>query len=83
MPAFFSNSALFYYQHRGSWAIVIVILCLSPTTGGSLYSTAVQALGAILGGVLAMAVWYMVDGKVGGVIVFTFIVTMCRKLLYC
>jgi len=38
----------------------------------------VQCTGTLLGGLVAMAVWYMVDEKVAGVIVFTFVVNVFR-----
>ena len=78
IPAFIATSATFYLQYRGVWIIVVIILCLNPTTGASLNGLLVQCSGTLLGGLLAMAVWYMVDQKVAGVIVFTFVVNVFR-----
>jgi hypothetical protein len=82
IPAFIATSATFYLQYRGVWIIVVIILCLSPTTGASLNGLLVQCSGTLLGGLLAMAVWYMVDQKVAGVIVFTFVVNVFRIHLF-
>ena len=78
IPAFIATSATFYLQYRGVWIIVVIILCLNPTTGASMNGLLVQCTGTLLGGLVAMAVWYMVDEKVAGVIVFTFVVNVFR-----
>lgn len=80
IPAFIATSATFYLQYRGVWISIVIILCLNPTTGASLNGLLVQCTGTLLGGLLAMAVWYMVDEKVAGVIVFTFVVNVFRTL---
>ena len=79
IPAFIRTSAVFYLQYRGVWIIVVIILCLNPTTGASLNGLLVQCSGTLLGGLTAMAVWYMVDEKVAGVIVFTYLVNVFRN----
>jgi len=79
VPAFIATSATFYLQYRGVWIIIVIILCVNPTTGASLNSLLVQCSGALLGGLLAMAVWYTVDQNVAGVIVFTFVVNVLRN----
>jgi Fusaric acid resistance protein-like len=82
LPAFIRSSAEFYLQYRGVWAIVAVVLCMSPTAGASFWNLAVQISGSLVGGLLAMAVWYMVDQKVAGVIVLTFVVNVVRMLCF-
>jgi hypothetical protein len=79
VPAFIATSATFYLQYRGVWIIIVLILGVNPTTGASLNSLLVQCSGTLLGGLLAMAVWYMVDQNVAGVIVFTFVVNVFRN----
>jgi hypothetical protein len=79
VPAFIATSATFYLQYRGVWIIIVLILGVNPTTGASLNSLLVQCSGTLLGGLLAMAVWYMVDQNTAGVIVFTFVVNVFRN----
>jgi Fusaric acid resistance protein-like len=47
---------------------------MSPTTGSSISGFIARALGAITGGLLAMAAWYIVVGHPPGVIVFALVV---------
>jgi Fusaric acid resistance protein-like len=78
LPAFLQNSATFYGAYRGVWSTIVIVISLGPTTGASLNGLLYQCLGTIFGGLVSMAVWYMVDQKVAGVIVLSFIVTLFR-----
>jgi uncharacterized membrane protein YccC len=78
IPAFLADSATFYIDYRGSWVVVTIILILNPTAGASLGSLLFLTGGTILGGLTAMAVWYVVDQKVPGVIVLSFLVMTVR-----
>ena len=81
IPAFLQNSYNFFTEYRGVWITITVILGMSPTTGASINGLVTRALGTIVGGLLAMAVWYMVVGHVAGVIVLSFVVTTFRTTL--
>jgi Fusaric acid resistance protein-like len=52
---------------------------MSPTTGASLNGLFTRCLGTIVGGVVAMGVWYMVDQRAPGVIVLSLVVLAVRK----
>jgi uncharacterized membrane protein YccC len=80
IPAFLANSAEFYVAYRGSWAVVTIILILNPTAGASLGSLLFLTAGTLAGGLTAMAVWYIVDQKVPGVIVLSFVVFVVRTV---
>jgi hypothetical protein len=51
---------------------------MSPTTGASLNGLFTRCLGTVVGGVVAMGVWYMVDQKAPGVIVLSLVVLAVR-----
>ena len=68
----------FYQAYRGVWSTVVIVISLGPTTGASVNALLLQSAGTILGGLLAMAVWYVVDTKIAGVIVLSFVVTIFR-----
>jgi uncharacterized membrane protein YccC len=68
IPAFLSSSSAFFQQYRGVWITITVVLGMSPTTGASLNGLLTRCIGTIAGGLIGMAVWYMVDQKVAGVI---------------
>jgi uncharacterized membrane protein YccC len=78
LPAYLASSAEFYVEYRGAWAIVTIILIMNPTAGASLGSVFFLTAGTLAGGLTAMAVWYMVDQKVAGVIVLSFPVFTIR-----
>lgn len=78
LPAYLASSAVFYVEYRGAWAIVAIILIMNPTAGASLGSVFFLTAGTLAGGLTAMAVWYMVDQKVAGVIVLSFPVFTIR-----
>jgi Fusaric acid resistance protein-like len=79
IPAYLENSALFYREYRGVWATTVIVISLGPTTGASTNGLLYQCTGTILGGLVSMAVWYIVDQKVAGVIVLSYVVTVIRK----
>ena len=78
VPAFLASSAAFFEEYRGVWITITVILGMSPTTGASLNGLFTRCLGTVVGGVVAMGVWYMVDQKAPGVIVLSLVVLAVR-----
>lgn len=79
LPAFFSSSYAFFIQYRGVWITITVVIAMSPTTGASIFGLFKRLLGTIIGGVLAMVLWYIVDGHIPGVIVFSLVVGTFRN----
>jgi uncharacterized membrane protein YccC len=78
IPAFLENSEAFYTEYRGVWVTMTLILGMSPTTGASLNGFLARCLGTVVGGMLAMATWYIVAQKVAGVIVLSLVVSAIR-----
>jgi uncharacterized membrane protein YccC len=81
IPAFLRSSYAFYNEYRGVWITITVVLGMGPTTGAGLIGLFTRVLGTIMGGLFAMAVWYIVVGKIPGVIVLSFVVLTLRKPL--
>ena len=79
IPGFLANSYNFFAEYRGIWITITVILGMSPTTGASINGLVARSLGTVVGGLLAMGVWYIVIGRVAGVIVFSLVVTALRN----
>ena len=82
LPAFFHSSYVFFIQYRGVWITFTVLIGMSPTTGASIYGLLKRCSGTILGGLLAMAVWYIVDQRIPGIIVLSFVVAAYRILSF-
>lgn len=78
IPAFLQPSYNFFTLYRGVWITITVVLGMSPTTGASLSGLAWRCVGTVVGGLVAMATWYIVVGHVAGVIVFSLVVIVIR-----
>jgi hypothetical protein len=78
VPAYLENSVAFYQAYRGVWSTVVIVISLGPTTGASVNGLFSQTAGTILGGLVAMAVWYIVDKTIAAVIALSFVVTIFR-----
>ena len=78
VPGYLESSEPFYVAYRGVWSTVVIVISLGPTTGASINGLFKQCAGTTLGGLVSMAVWYMVDQKVAGVIVLSYVVTIFR-----
>jgi len=78
IPAFLRPSYVFFTMYRGVWITITVVLGMSPTTGASINALAWRCVGTVVGGLSAMAVWYIVVGHVPGVIVFSLVVASLR-----
>ena len=83
IPAFLSSSYNFFVEYRGVWITITVILGMSPTTGASLNGLFMRCLGTVVGGVIALAVWYIVVGKSVGVIVLSLVALTPRIFASC
>jgi uncharacterized membrane protein YccC len=81
IPAFLASSWDFFTEYRGVWITITVILGMSPTTGASINGLIARSIGTLIGGLLAMAAWYIVVGHVPGVIVFSFLFLFPRICL--
>lgn len=79
IPVFLANSYNFFNTYRGVWITITVVLGMSPTTGASINGFITRCLGTIVGGLLAMGVWYIVVGKIAGVIVLSLVVLAFRN----
>jgi len=79
IPVFFANSYIFFNTYRGVWITITIVLGMSPTTGASINGFVSRCLGTIVGGLLAMGVWYIVVGKIAGVIVLSLVVLAFRN----
>ncbi|PGH11059.1 hypothetical protein AJ79_05101 [Helicocarpus griseus UAMH5409] len=71
--AFLRQTQDVFYNHRLNWAVIIVILAMSPTSGKSLFGLVIRIFATIASMVLSLIVWYIVAGKTPGVIVFLYV----------
>lgn len=73
LPAFFPTTYAFYLDKRLSWAMVIIAIGMSPTSGPSIIGFVMRIVGTVAAIVFALINWYIVDSKTAGVLVFFWI----------
>ena len=82
LPAYFLNSYGFFIEYRGFWVTITILISLSPTAGASIDGLIQRCLGTLIGALLAMAVWYIVDQRIPGIIVLSFFIAAYRILSF-
>ncbi|KAL7944133.1 hypothetical protein V8C42DRAFT_353954 [Trichoderma barbatum] len=68
--AFLEDTQKFYQEQRLSWAIFTIALGMTITTGQSVFGFLCRLGGTCLAMVFSIIIWYIVDQKTPGVIVF-------------
>lgn len=71
--AYLHQTQQFFTQQRLVWAMIVVVLGMSPSTGASVFSFIWRLIGTVVALVLSLVVYYIADGKTAGVIVFLYI----------
>ncbi|OQU98700.1 hypothetical protein CLAIMM_04444 [Cladophialophora immunda] len=72
--AFLRDTQDWFLQQRGLWALILVAISLAPTTGASVIGFLGRVVGTIAACCSSITLWYIADGKAGGVIPVLFIV---------
>ncbi|EXJ71161.1 uncharacterized protein A1O5_06155 [Cladophialophora psammophila CBS 110553] len=72
--AFLHDTQTWFLQQRGLWALILVAISLAPTTGASVIGFLGRVVGTIAAMCTSIILWYVPDGKAGGVIPVLFIV---------
>lgn len=68
--AYLRDTQSFYTRNRLFWAQIMVTIGMQPTSGQSLRNTILRIIATCLFMFAAWICWYIVDGRVAGVIVF-------------
>lgn len=63
-------SQRFFLRNRLLWALIMIPISMTRTAGQSTWSFALRILGTFVAMVASYIIWYIVDGKTAGVIVF-------------
>ncbi|KAG0167527.1 hypothetical protein DFQ30_005988 [Apophysomyces sp. BC1015] len=72
IPAWRIESAGWYMDWRGQWAMVNVVLWMYPMTGTFVFAVLLRVIGTIIGAVLGMIVWEITRGNPYGLAVLSF-----------
>ncbi|GAM88916.1 hypothetical protein ANO11243_069500 [Dothideomycetidae sp. 11243] len=64
-----SPTRTFYIGHRGFWAQIMVAISMAPSAAQSVFGFSLRLFGTFAAMCSAYVVWYIVDGKIPGIIV--------------
>lgn len=71
--ALLQPSQEFFIRQRGVWAMIVVVLGMSPTSGQTLFGFFSRLLATVAAVALSFVSWYIVVGHTAGVLVFLYI----------
>lgn len=71
--AFLHQTQTWFTYHRIIWAMIMVAISMSPSSGQSVFSFVLRIFGTAVAMCLALLVWYIPDGHIPGVIVLLWI----------
>lgn len=74
--AYLKNSRSFFIRQRVVWALVMIAIGMSPSSGSAVFSLLGNCTATLGGMIGAFINWYIVDQKTPGVIVFLFFFMM-------
>lgn len=75
--AYLRNTQLFFVRQRVVWAMIMVSISMMRTAGQSIFNFVLRVCGTLVAGVASLVVWYIVDRRTAGVIVFLWIWMAC------
>lgn len=71
--AYLHQTQDFFIRQRCIWAMIVIVIGMSPTSGQTMFGFVARIIATVFALVLSFIVWYIVDGKTPGVIVFLYI----------
>ncbi|KAJ9293207.1 hypothetical protein DTO271G3_7930 [Paecilomyces variotii] len=71
--AFLHSTQVFFVKQRLVWAMIMVAISMSPTTGQSIFGFVLRLVGTTLAMVASFLIWYIPGQKTPGIIVFLFV----------
>lgn len=71
--AYLHKTQEFFIRQRGIWAMIVIVIGMSPTSGQTMFGFVARIAATVVSLALSLIVWYIVDGKTPGVIVFLYL----------
>ncbi|KAL6697602.1 hypothetical protein J3F84DRAFT_369427 [Trichoderma pleuroticola] len=68
--AFLHDSQNFYFEHRFLWSLFAILLSMARTAGSSTFLLLGRVLGTLASMIASYIIWYVVDEKTPGILVF-------------
>ncbi|KAF7555437.1 hypothetical protein G7Z17_g2149 [Cylindrodendrum hubeiense] len=80
--AFLQQTHDFFIHQRGVWAMIVVVIGMSPTSGQSFFGFFARIMATVLSVALSLIAWYIVAGKTPGVIIFLYLANVVEFYTY-
>ncbi|OBT92362.1 hypothetical protein VE01_09371 [Pseudogymnoascus verrucosus] len=80
--AFLHQTQTFFIRQRCIWAMIVIVIGMSPTSGQSMFGFIARIAATVISVVLSIFVWYIVDGKTIGVIIFLYLANIFEYYFY-
>lgn len=71
--SFLHDTQSFFTKQRLVWAMIMINLSMSPTSGQSIFSFVLRIAGTVIAMIASLLIWYIPDQKTPGIIVFLFL----------
>lgn len=71
--AYLADTQLWFTRQRVAWAMLMVALGMTPTSGLSMFNFFWRILGTLVAMLVAWLVWYIPDQKTPGILVLTYL----------
>ncbi|KAI1313492.1 hypothetical protein F5Y03DRAFT_100516 [Xylaria venustula] len=71
--AFLEQTHVFFQEQRLVWAMVIIAIGMTQTSGQSIFGFFCRILGTLAAVVISLITWYIVDEKIPGIYVFLYL----------
>ncbi|KAF8831393.1 hypothetical protein HHX47_DHR1000519 [Lentinula edodes] len=63
IPAVVNNSANFYYEEKGVWALIMAQTTLNIYASDQVFNLVIRLIGTFVGAILGLAAWYIGNGN--------------------
>ncbi|KAK4226098.1 hypothetical protein QBC38DRAFT_240235 [Podospora fimiseda] len=73
--AFLESTQRFFQEQRLVWAMIIIAIGMTMTSGQSFFGFLCRVGGTVIAMVFSLIIWYIVNGRTGGAIVFLWFFT--------
>lgn len=71
--AYLRKTQDFFIHQRCIWAMIVIVIGMNPTSGQTMFGFVARIVATAVSLVLSLIVWYIVDEKTPGVIVFLYL----------
>ncbi|KAJ5116868.1 hypothetical protein N7456_001216 [Penicillium angulare] len=80
--AFLHQTQDWFIRQRCIWAMIVIVIGMNPTSGQTMFGFVARIVATAISLVLSLIVWYIVDGKTAGVIIFLYLANVFEYYFY-